>query len=54
MNWWETVSFYWREITAWVAIAAVPTEDGDVWRWELPTVHDASRVRMDLRARLAE
>jgi signal transduction histidine kinase len=33
--------------------AAVPTEDGDVWRWELPTVHDASRVRMDLRARLA-
>jgi anti-sigma regulatory factor (Ser/Thr protein kinase) len=33
--------------------APVPTEDGDVWRWELPTVHDASRVRMDLRARLA-
>jgi anti-sigma regulatory factor (Ser/Thr protein kinase) len=33
--------------------AAVPAEDGDVWRWELPTVHDASRVRMDLRARLA-
>ena len=33
--------------------APVPTEHGDVWRWELPTVHDASRVRMDLRARLA-
>lgn len=33
--------------------ADVPREDGDVWRWELPTVHDASRVRMDLRARLA-
>jgi len=33
--------------------SAVPTEHGDVWRWELPTVHDASRVRMDLRARLA-
>jgi anti-sigma regulatory factor (Ser/Thr protein kinase) len=33
--------------------AAVPADDGDVWRWELPTVHDASRVRMDLRARLA-
>jgi hypothetical protein len=33
--------------------AAVPSDDGDVWRWELPTVHDASRVRMDLRARLA-
>lgn len=31
----------------------VPCERGDVWRWELPTVHDASRVRMDLRARLA-
>jgi len=33
--------------------SAVPSDDGDVWRWELPTVHDASRVRMDLRARLA-
>ena len=33
--------------------APVPSEDGDVWRWVLPTVHDASRVRMDLRARLA-
>jgi hypothetical protein len=33
--------------------APVPAEEGDVWRWELPTVHDASRVRMDLRARLA-
>jgi len=33
--------------------ASVPTDHGDVWRWELPTVHDASRVRMDLRARLA-
>jgi hypothetical protein len=33
--------------------APVPSERGDVWRWELPTVHDASRVRMDLRARLA-
>jgi anti-sigma regulatory factor (Ser/Thr protein kinase) len=33
--------------------APVPAENGDVWRWELPTVHDASRVRMDLRARLA-
>ncbi len=33
--------------------SAVPSEDGDVWRWVLPTVHDASRVRMDLRARIA-
>ena len=33
--------------------AAVPSERGDIWKWELPTVHDASRVRMDLRARLA-
>lgn len=33
--------------------AQVPSPRGDVWRWELPTVHDASRVRMDLRARLA-
>ena len=33
--------------------ASVPREDGDLWQWVLPTVHDASRVRMDLRARLA-
>ncbi len=33
--------------------APVPAERGDEWRWALPTVHDASRVRMDLRARLA-
>ncbi len=31
----------------------VPDVPGDVWRWQLPSVHDASRVRMDLRARLA-
>lgn len=37
---------------AWPA-AAVPDVPGDVWRWQLPSVHDASRVRMDLRARLA-
>jgi anti-sigma regulatory factor (Ser/Thr protein kinase) len=39
-------------VLVWPA-APVPSERGDVWRWELPTVHDASRVRMDLRARLA-
>lgn len=33
--------------------APVPDVPGDVWRWQLPSVHDASRVRMDLRARLA-
>lgn len=33
--------------------AAIPDVPGDVWRWQLPSVHDASRVRMDLRARLA-
>ncbi|MEI4271734.1 ATP-binding protein [Klenkia sp. LSe6-5] len=33
--------------------APVPDMPGDVWRWQLPSVHDASRVRMDLRARLA-
>ncbi len=33
--------------------APVPEVLGDVWRWQLPSVHDASRVRMDLRARLA-
>ena len=33
--------------------APVPDIPGDVWRWQLPSVHDASRVRMDLRARLA-
>lgn len=33
--------------------APVPAVVGDVWRWQLPSVHDASRVRMDLRARLA-
>jgi anti-sigma regulatory factor (Ser/Thr protein kinase) len=37
---------------AWPA-APVPDIVGDVWRWQLPSVHDASRVRMDLRARLA-
>ena len=33
--------------------APLPDVPGDVWRWQLPSVHDASRVRMDLRARLA-
>ena len=33
--------------------APIPDTPGDVWRWQLPSVHDASRVRMDLRARLA-
>lgn len=37
---------------AWPA-APVPEVPGDTWRWQLPSVHDASRVRMDLRARLA-
>jgi len=38
--------------TAWPQ-SPVPDVPGDVWRWQLPSVHDASRVRMDLRARLA-
>ena len=38
--------------SAWPS-APVPDVPGDVWRWQLPSVHDASRVRMDLRARLA-
>ncbi len=33
--------------------APIPDVPGDTWRWQLPSVHDASRVRMDLRARLA-
>ena len=33
--------------------SAVPSDGGDGWRRGLPTGHDASRARMELRARLA-
>ena len=31
----------------------VPSVPGDVWHWQLETMHTVSRVRSDLRARIA-
>jgi anti-sigma regulatory factor (Ser/Thr protein kinase) len=31
----------------------VPSVPGDVWHWQLETMHVVSRVRLDLRARIA-
>jgi anti-sigma regulatory factor (Ser/Thr protein kinase) len=33
--------------------APVPSVPGDVWHWQLETMHVVSRVRSDLRARIA-
>ena len=33
--------------------AAVPSVPGDVWHWQLEAMHTVSRVRSDLRARIA-
>src|SRR3712207_5299698 len=33
--------------------APVPSLPGDVWHWQLDTMHVVSRVRSDLRARIA-
>jgi anti-sigma regulatory factor (Ser/Thr protein kinase) len=33
--------------------AAVPSVPGDVWHWQLEAMHVVSRVRSDLRARIA-
>ena len=33
--------------------APVPSVPGDVWHWQLETMHTVSRVRSDLRARIA-
>ena len=33
--------------------APVPSVPGDVWHWQLEAMHVVSRVRSDLRARVA-
>ena len=37
---------------AWPSLP-VPSVPGDVWHWQLETMHTVSRVRSDLRARIA-
>src|SRR4028118_1593867 len=39
-------------LEAWPS-APVPSVPGDVWHWQLEAMHVVSRVRSDLRARIA-